>query len=270
MSNNSLTGIERDVILSSLTTDKVSIMMRPLSVMNEHISTLTLTPGYYFLINRNIFYFPVLNASWRFENKMPVQISFFYKGRGLYFMNALQAVKKGWAIVVPRMLFKMTDTIQSSAIHAEILFSNSQKVQTYAYAEDEQQLFLTSNSLYNYFNEGEDISLAIMQFFQQKKQKIQSIERFEPLILFYLSEKHCVFGSYYTNGEATFLLQEGVEYKFNLFFPLPPLKRKIIGQFIVKKYYTQSSAICAVCEFTQIGAEDRRFLYEKTHQRLYN
>lgn len=118
-------------------------------------------------------------------------------------------------------------------------------------------------------------SLPICKFLSKIENKIDSIQgRFSPLQILYLTDGMLTLGL----EEGDFPLQKGSEYPISLFIDLPVGKREIfvtvyVSRLYCSKDFTKSTNLpnrtVAVCRFTSIKEEDRRFLFEKLYNTLY-
>ena len=110
-----------------------------------------------------------------------------------------------------------------------------------------------------------------------KTENIDSIQgRAVPLDILYLNDNSIILGL----KKGTFPLQKGSEYPMSLFVTLPIGKREIFITMYVSRVYESSSFFAsdnsfdnnktiAVCRFTSIKEEDRRFLFEKLYKKVF-
>lgn len=120
-------------------------------------------------------------------------------------------------------------------------------------------------------------ALPICKFLVSKAENIDSIQgRAVPLDILYLNDNSIILGL----KKGTFPLQKGSEYPISLFVTLPIGKREIFITMYVSRVYESSSFFAsdnsfdsnktiAVCRFTSIKEEDRRFLFEKLYKKVF-
>lgn len=124
--SDSITGLERDVILHVFKTEKPELILEFQSSFNKRDS-LKILNSHYSYISEGILFFQIGTDSLNSLIADEVKIRFFYKGRGIYFSSQIKKMKNGYALVVPPMLNKSIDTEQrnSSAIKGRITYGSN-------------------------------------------------------------------------------------------------------------------------------------------------
>ena len=88
-----------------------------------------------------------------------------------------------------------------------------------------------------------------------------------PFSILYISESIIILGQI----DNKMFLEKGSEYALSLFIPLEIGNREVfLTVFVSKLYENKSGSCCAVCRFTSIKEEDRRFLFEKLYGSRYS
>ncbi len=117
--SDGLIGLERDVILQTLIQDKSPIMISPVVKKGVRVESMTLQPGEYKIYPQGILFFKRFLSQWkpiddllRSDAKVTIRmtVSFYHRGRGLFFISALNLVQKGYALTPPVQVFKMDDS----------------------------------------------------------------------------------------------------------------------------------------------------------------
>lgn len=121
-------------------------------------------------------------------------------------------------------------------------------------------------------------SLPICKFLSATYNEIKSVQgRFSPLQILYINDGMIILGL----EDGDFPLQLKSEYPISIFVDLPIGKREIFVTIFVSRIYTNkdfspkqannnsSKRTVAICKYTSIKEEDRRFLFEKIYNSLY-
>ena len=121
-------------------------------------------------------------------------------------------------------------------------------------------------------------SLPICKFLSTTSNEIKSVQgRFSPLQILYINDGMIILGL----EDGDFPLQLKSEYPISIYVDLPIGKREIFVTVFVSRLYTNkdfdskqsngnsSKRTAAICKYTSIKEEDRRFLFEKTYNSLY-
>lgn len=163
--NKAIIGIERDVVLASIISDKTPLMIRPLVLKDERVESMTLKYTEYRIFSQGILFFQKLFPQWyklqTWQSNNPkntgprVQITFFYRGRGLYFVSSLKRVQNGYALVVPEKVIKMTDFIPTDEkkVSAKVYHPGDTLVQAHCLEKEGFNLF--ENRVWLNFSEQE-------------------------------------------------------------------------------------------------------------------
>lgn len=147
--SKALIGIERDVVLASIISDKTSLMIRPLVSQGDRTETMTLRYTEYRIFHQGILFFQRLLPQWyklqewQANNVPRVQITFFYRGRGLYFVSSLKRVQNGYALVVPNRVIKMTnfETTDENEVSAKLYYPRYSTVHSHCRSKEGFPLF---------------------------------------------------------------------------------------------------------------------------------
>ncbi|MFI3257475.1 MAG: hypothetical protein R3Y36_04170 [Spirochaetales bacterium] len=158
--SNALFGVERDVILDAVISDKTPFMLRPLVKNNEKIVTMTLKYNEYRIYSRRILFFSQLLPQWishytlsaENPNNFTVNVTFFYRGRGLYFVAPLKRVNNGYVLIVPNTLFKIPNEEfnENDAVVAQIYQSGYSGVHSHCIEKKGFNIF--ENRLWLHFS----------------------------------------------------------------------------------------------------------------------
>ena len=123
-------------------------------------------------------------------------------------------------------------------------------------------------------------AFPICRFLTSTEKKIGAIEsRANPLEILFISEGSIILAQ----DGGIFALQTGTEYPISLFVDLPIGKREVFLIVYVSKIYESKNYLndkrlvqnplenksVAICRFTSIKEEDRRFLFEKLYGTRY-
>jgi hypothetical protein len=124
--SDSITGLERDVILYVFKTEKPELILEFQSSVNKRDS-LKIFDSNYSYISEGILFFQIGNDLLSLLISDEVKIRFFYKGRGIYFSTKIKRMRNGYALVIPPTLNKSIDAEQpnSSAIKGRITYGSN-------------------------------------------------------------------------------------------------------------------------------------------------
>ncbi len=155
-----LVGIERDVVLNSIITDKSPLMLQSVDKMHEEAGMLTLQFNDYRIYSQGILFFKKVLPQWTsYEQitKMSLQlnVSFYYRGRGLYFISTLKKVQNGFALIVPPIVNKMSLELEEDddCVSAKIFQPGFAGV--HAYCREKSNYLLFENKLWLNFIQDE-------------------------------------------------------------------------------------------------------------------
>ncbi len=270
-----LTRFERDMVISSLISEPSKILISPIA---DESKTATLNQTDYQIIKNQIIYFKKLDTDIFFSDTMPVKVFFYYKGRGLFFVTNFSFIKSGYALVIPQIINKQPDAYEkrNKGIKAIIYFSANQKLNIDCFPLDSYPLFdykiCPDLEKQKFISDTRTIK-SVECFFTDKPVLRRAVEgRIDPLSILFLTDKEIVFGS----SSNDMPLQHNVEYGIEIQIPHEVFTRTIYATIRVKKIIGDTEDIstmsrtAALCAFTQIKAEDSRFLYEKLYSEHFN
>ena len=115
-------------------------------------------------------------------------------------------------------------------------------------------------------------ALPICRFLANDNDEVEYIQgRAAPLEILYINDGMIILGL----KEGDFPLQRGSEYPLSLYVNLPIGKREVFLTMYVSRLFQHSSVsrknkTVAVCRFTSIKEEDRRFLFERIYKTTYS
>ncbi len=131
--NDGLLGLERDVVLNTLVQDKTPLTIAPLVKEGVSVDSMTLQSSEYKIYPQGFLFFKRFLHQWKpiddllvSSTKVSVRmtISFYHKGRGMYFICGLSRVQNGYALIIPMQVHKMIDSPKATLdeISAKIFF----------------------------------------------------------------------------------------------------------------------------------------------------
>ncbi|MCQ2611425.1 MAG: hypothetical protein MJ169_06700 [Treponema sp.] len=308
MESNSLTGIERELVLQYLIDGNVPVTVTPVqdtqSGDDEQIKSATsavfpialkgeqinvLKEGIILLVNPS-------ESVKSFKNKQ-VRVEFYFNKLGLYFNTEVKEIKSGLALVIPASINRITDLV----VERKLDFS----VSVYYSCNDKEDVHIECYPLENYrlFDKPiwadvpEEIAhktkdyleefivnarktgtagtglqlIPVCRYLAEAKKKMQAVEnRREPYDIIFADYERIVFASTRNNMN----MNEGCEYALQMNFPVdsPVIKqRKIFATGMVEGVYSDDNNefVCVVCRYTSLKEEDVRFLFEKTTKKMF-
>lgn len=261
-------GMERDIILKSIVEEPTKFLIISLSD-NEKTISLDVN-GYSFINNELIFINSLSNP---FPDNFPVKVFFYYKGIGIYFITTFKYTSKGYALVIPPILYKQQDIIKSNnnSIKGIIYLISGPKTSVQIKAFPLESFSLFDKNIYENLSVEKGVTepeklKTVSHFFSENYNYVKAVkDRVEPFSLLYLSHEQIVFGA----AQKDMILQKGIDYGFQIEIPLTIGKRIIFTTFRVTKIFDAEQDIfdikknCVLCNFTQIKEEDKRFLCDK-------
>lgn len=307
MESNSLTGIERELVLQYLIDGNVPVTITPIedntnsddekikpassaifpvALKGEQIKVLQ--QGIILLTNP-----PKTVQSFLAKN---VRVEFYFNRLGLYFNTELKEVKSGLALVIPSSINRITELEKERPLDfsATLFYACSENTDVHidCYPLENYRLFskpiwsdvpeTVQHKAKSYLEEfivharkqgtaGNGLQLIpVCRYLSEAKEKIQAVEgRAEPLDIIYVDYERIVFASSFSNMH----LEAGSEYAIELTFPIDSVikTRKMFLTCAVEALYLndEKTFTCAVCRYTSIKEEDVRFLYEKTTNKIF-
>ncbi len=117
--SNGLIGIERDVVLNTLIQDKSPIIVSPVVKPGVSVEQMTLQSSEYKIYPQGILFFKRFIPQWkpiddllRSNTKANIRltVSFYHRGRGIFFISSLNLVQNGYALTLPAQVYKMDES----------------------------------------------------------------------------------------------------------------------------------------------------------------
>lgn len=309
MESNSLTGIERELVLQYLIDGNVPLTITPIddeakggdkdeeikpsasaifpvAIMGEQIKVLE--QGIILLTKP-----PKTVLDFTSKN---VRVEFYFNRLGLYFNTELKQIKNGLALVIPSSINRIKELeVERTTDFSATLFydcSGNSDVHIDCYPLENYRLFSKpiwsdvpedkQKKAKSYLEEfivharkqgtaGNGLQLIpVCRYLAESKEKMQALEgRAEPLDIIFADYERIVFASNYNNMH----LENGAEYALELTFPIETVikTRKIFLTCMVEALYDNDEKTfrTAVCRYTSIKEEDIRFLYEKSTNKIF-
>ena len=308
MESNSLSGIERELVLQYLIDGNVPVTITPIddsennkgSEIKPASSTIfpvalkgeqikVLEQGIILLTN------PPKSVQ-NFQTKN-VRVEFYFNRLGLYFNTELKEVKSGLALVIPSSINRITELEKERPLDfsATLFYSCKEKTDVHINCYPLEGYRLFSKPIWSdvpedlqqktksYLEEfiaharkqgtaGNGLQLIpVCRYLSEAKEKMQAVEgRAEPLDIIYADYERIVFASTASNIH----LDSGAEYALELTFPIESTVIKTRKMFLtccVEALYQndEKTFTTAVCRYTSIKEEDVRFLYEKSTNKIF-
>jgi len=266
---NSFSGLSRKMIL-----DELSKNISKIIILNSNDEYVCVNKNEFSIIKNRLFFIESSKKNIQFTNDTPVKVFFYYKGRGLYFLNSFNHTKSGYAIVIPEIIYSQEDDEEKNKQlfpYSTIYFLSGENASVNIECFPLKSFNVFDRSLSkDLINSDTILEInnleSVKFFFSEKPLQISAVEnRFKPLSILFLSHKQIVLGC----SEKDMILKFGIEYAIKISVPMEIGRRIIFATIKVKKIigdakdildYTQT---CSLCEFTQIKEEDKRFLKEK-------
>lgn len=308
MESNSLSGIERELVLQYLIDGNVPVTITPIddsennegseikpassaifpvALKGEQIKVLE--QGIILLTN------PPKSVQ-KFQTKN-VRVEFYFNRLGLYFNTELKEVKSGLALVIPSSINRITELEKERPLDfsATLFYSCKEKTDVHINCYPLEGYRLFSKPIWSdvpedlqqktksYLEEfiaharkqgtaGNGLQLIpVCRYLSESKEKMQAVEgRAEPLDIIYADYERIVFASTASNMH----LDSGAEYALELTFPIESTVIKTRKMFLtccVEALYQndEKTFTTAVCRYTSIKEEDVRFLYEKSTNKIF-
>lgn len=308
MESNSLSGIERELVLQYLIDGNVPVTITPIddsennegseikpassaifpvALKGEQIKVLE--QGIILLTN------PPKSVQ-KFQTKN-VRVEFYFNRLGLYFNTELKEVKSGLALVIPSSINRITEIEKERPLDfsATLFYSCKEKTDVHINCYPLEGYRLFSKPIWSdvpedlqqktksYLEEfiaharkqgtaGNGLQLIpVCRYLSEAKEKMQAVEgRSEPLDIIYADYERIVFASTASNMH----LDSGAEYALELTFPIESTVIKTRKMFLtccVEALYQndEKTFTTAVCRYTSIKEEDVRFLYEKSTNKIF-
>ncbi len=162
--SDELIGIERDVVLSALIHDKATITISPVVKKNVKAENMILQNTEYKIYPQGIVFFKRFLSQWQAidnvldtneKNNVKMNVSFYYKGRGLYGISTLKKVQNGYVVILPTNIQKMNSYSDENAkiVSGKIFLSGFTGV--HSVFEQLKDFPLFDNKLWQHFSRNE-------------------------------------------------------------------------------------------------------------------
>lgn len=309
MESNSLTGIERELVLQYLIDGNVPVTITPVEETEQKDESDQIKPA-------SSAIFPVAlkgeqikvleqgiilltnppKTVQNFQTKN-VRVEFYFNRLGLFFDTELKEVKSGLALVIPSAIHRITELEKERPLDfsATLFYACNEKTDVHINCYPLENYRLFSKPVWSdvpeeiqhktkaYLEEfiaharkqgtaGNGLQLIpVCRYLAEAKEKMQVVEgRVEPLDIIYTDYERIVFASTTSNMH----LENGAEYALELTFPIESnviKTRKMFLTCCVEALYQndEKNFTTAVCRYTSIKEEDVRFLYEKSTNKKF-
>ncbi len=117
--SDGLIGIERDVVLNTLIQDKSPIIISPVVKPGVSVEQMTLQSSEYKIYPQGILFFKRFIPQWKpiddllrsnVKANIRLTVSFYHRGRGIFFISNLNLVQNGYALPLPAQVHKMDES----------------------------------------------------------------------------------------------------------------------------------------------------------------
>lgn len=306
MANESLTGIERELVLQYLIDGNVPVTLTPISDSSEssegiksissQVFPVALKPDHFTVKESGKIILENPNQSVIGFAGKTVKVEFYFNRVGLYFESKVLEEDNALALILPETIERIKDELEVANydFSAQLYFEckNKKDLNIQCIPWDNNQIFNrpmwkdipleNQKNAKEYLEEfveaakkeknvGNGIQLIpVCNFLTFKENKISAVEnRIKPFYVLYIDHERIVFGLDNPN-EKYF---EGNEYGIKMSFSIknsPILSRDIFVTCIINKIYqTEENKVCLDCIYTSIQEEDTRYLYEKATKKHF-
>ncbi|MCR4734252.1 MAG: hypothetical protein K5829_04495 [Treponema sp.] len=304
MSEDKLSGIERELVLKYLIDGNAPVTLTPIDENSDdetiHSVTSQIFPialkAEHIKVNEDgkILLENPPQSVIGFENRL-VKVEFYFNRVGLFFISKVFSEKEGLALLIPEVINRIKDIEEnldydfSAVIYFDV--KNKKEINTICYPWKNSVLFtkpvwksipfenqkIAKEYLEEFVeiakkekNAGNGIQLIpICNYLTFNEARIESIQnRIKPPAILYVDHERIVLGI--ENEELAYL--PGVEYGLKMSFSIknsPIASRDVFVICVVNKIYERSSKKCVDLIYTNLQEEDLRYLYEKTTKVLY-
>lgn len=298
--NDSLTGIERELVLQYLIDGNTPVTLTPI-LFSDKTEEIKSVPSKVFPIalkgehlkvqkNGKIILENPPQSVISFEN-ITVKVEFYFNRIGLYFTSVVKKEKNSLVLELPKTLQRIKEVEEevdydfSGILYFE--YKNKKDVNIKCIPWKEEELFtkpvwktiplenqqLAKEYLNSFVNQakieknaGNGIQLIpICHYLTFTQTKLTDLkDRVKPIQILYVDHERIVLG---LENEGDNYLQ-GSEYGLKMSFSIknsPILSRDVFVSLIINKVYSVDSSCkkCLDCLYTSIQEEDIRYLYEK-------
>lgn len=308
MTNENLTGIERELVLQYLMDGNIPVTLTPVEENEDSNNNIHSITSQVFPVALKPNHIKVQkNGKIKLENPpqsilgfadKTVKVEFYFNRVGLYFISKVKQENNDLIIFLPDTISRIKDIEEKTEYDfSAILYyeCNSKKdINTKCIPWEKEEIFTrpvwksipleNQKKAKEYLekfveiakiekNAGNGIQLIpVCNYLTTKSEiKMESMEnRKKPLSILYIDHERIVFGS--ENLDDNYIC--GSEYGLKLCFSIknsPILSRDIYVTSIINKVYfnEDKSRKCIDCVYTTMQEEDLRYLYEKTTKHLF-
>nr|MCR5289325.1 hypothetical protein [Treponema sp.] len=306
MSNSTLSGIERQLVLQYLMDGNVPVVVTPVvesslthMMPDAAVFPIAIRPDTMKVLEEGIILLqnPPHSVS-QLRDKM-VKVEFYFNRLGLSFTTIVKRVSSGLALVVPKEISHIKEAAERKSVGFEVSVFYTVKNQAAVALDckpgkgynlfskpswsdiDQDHMEEAKRYLESIILQGEKDSITpngvyvipICRYVTEPDVRIKNIEgRFEPFDVLYVNHEYIVFGC----ASGNTLLTVAADYPVTLSIPLSDKpfigKRTIFTTCKVVKIFASvtEKKEAVLCSFVSIKEEDKRFLYELTEKDLFD
>lgn len=308
MANESLTGIERELVLQYLIDGNVPVTLTPISDSSEssegiksissQVFPVALKPDHFTVKESGKIILENPNQSViGFAGKI-VKVEFYFNRVGLFFISKIDYDKEKIVIYLPEEIDRIRDVEEevnydiSGILYFE--YEGKKELNEKCIPWNENELFerpiwksiplenqhLAKSYLEKFVEDGKTQKnignglqlIPICNFITtQENESLEAVQgRKKDMFILYIDHERIVLGI--ENPIINYI--EKSEFGLKLSFSIkesPILSRDIYVTFFINKVYKndKESRICLDCVYTSVQEEDIRYLYEKATKRLF-
>ena len=269
--SKALSSVEREIVIQYLSEEKPELIIKAINAISQEedfavFKPLRVTANSY-TVQNDVILINRTTQSRILADKAQISVSFYFKGRALYFESEFQHSKNLFLIPVGQNLFKLIET--GNGIYENIECT----VHPLSLANGENKTFSTrffpndGFILFSGENEKEMIKKFFAFDFAPEMPQIQN--RILPPVLLHICERFIIGGA--LNQFVKF--EKNENYSIEIQIPQAFSSRTIKSQILCSEEYTDTEIPYRRAwkfEFTNLKEEDRRFLYEKLHGKKFD
>ncbi len=264
-----LSRIERELLIKYIATEKPELVLKNSFETSDSVSVvfepLSLTSDSYFVQGENIV-IPRKPHSRVLADGAEVLVSFFYKGRAMFFDSTFRHAKSDFIVPINDQLFKLLE--QNNGIYEYLTCIISPLNDSDSGTENLFSRKCIVNENFLIFRSGDELK-SVQKFFAFDFESGNQIQnRVLPPIILYICEKFILIGS--QNEYSKF--EKDYVYQLEISIPQVFITRKIICKANCSQVFNDDESFrkCFKFEFIDLKPEDKRFIYEKLYGKKYN
>lgn len=273
--SKSLSPVERSIVIKYIATEKPDLIVKSINSASDTeefalFKPMTLKSSDY-VIQNDLIVMSRASQTRVLADNAQVSVSFYYKGRALFFESSYRHSSSFFLIQISPSIFKLIESGNGIYDYIECFLSSensSPKTETALNTNTFTTRFFPYDAFKIFADENENSIIKKFFAFDFSSEMPQIQNRILPPVLLFLGDEYLIGAA--LNPFVKFEVNE--KYFLELTVPQAFSSRKIKGKVVCSDEYADiefAQKKAWKFSFTELKEEDRRFLFEKLHSKMY-